>query len=125
MKLFLYGHSFHYEMENLCRLFFHRQKIEVFEDCREFDGPDAALTLVEREGETLHLLVKTAVGAYRGEGRDTVSVETPPQEVERRLAVLLFRQLTEACGICPRWGILTGVRPVKFFRSLVEKHGED
>ena len=125
MKLFLYGHSFHYEMENLCRLFFHRQKIEVFEDCREFDGPDAALTLVEREGETLHLLVKTAVGTYRGEGRDTVSAEAPPQEAERRLAVLLFRQLTEACGIRPRWGILTGVRPVKFFRSLVEKHGEE
>ena len=125
MKLFLYGHSFHYEMENLCRLFFHRQKIEVFEDCREFDGPDAALTLVERKGETLCLLVKTAVGTYRGEGRDTVSAEAPPQEAERRLAVLLFRQLTEACGIRPRWGILTGVRPVKFFRSLVEKHGEE
>ena len=125
MKLFLYGHSFHYEMENLCRLFFHRQKIEVLEDCRDFDGPDAALTLVEPDGAGLRLLVRTRVGRYEGEAEDAVPASEKPQEIERRLAVLLFRQLEVACGVRPRWGILTGVRPVKLLRSLTERFGEE
>ena len=125
MKLFLYGHSFHYEMENLCRLFFHRQKIEVLEDCRDFDGPDAALTLVEPDGAGLRLLVRTRVGRYEGEAEDAVPASEKPQEIERRLAVLLFRQLEAACGVRPRWGILTGVRPVKLLRSLTERFGEE
>ena len=69
MKLFLYGHSFHYEMENLCRLFFTGRKIEVLENCRDFDGPDAALTLVEPDGDGLRLFVRTAIGAFRGEAQ--------------------------------------------------------
>lgn len=125
MKLFLYGHSFHYEMENLCRLFFHRQKIEVLENCRDFDGPDAALTLVEPDGDGLRLFVRTAIGAFRGEAQECVPADTLPQELERRLAILLFRQLESALHIRPRWGILTGVRPVKFLRSLTERYGEE
>ena len=126
MKLYLYGHEFHYEMENLCRLFFHRQKIEVQENCRDMaPEEDGALTLAAPDGAGgLDLLVRTRVGAYRGEGRDHTTADDPLQEAERRLGVLLFRQLSEACGIRPRWGILTGVRPVKLLRSLTGRFGE-
>ena len=72
----------------------------------------------------LDLLVRTRVGAYRGEGRDHTTADDPLQEAERRLGVLLFRQLSEACGIRPRWGILSGVRPVKLLRSLTGRFGE-
>ncbi len=112
-------------MENLCRLFFHRQKIEVVENCRAIDGPDAALALVERTDKGFRLFVKTELGPHSAEAADTAPLDAPPPELERRLAVLLFHQLEAALGVRPRWGILTGVRPVKLLRSLTERYGEE
>lgn len=112
-------------MENLCRLFFHRQKIEVVENCRAIDGPDAALTLVERTDGGFRLFVKTQIGPHSAEAADMAPLDAPPPELERRLAVLLFHQLEAALGVRPRWGILTGVRPVKLLRSLTERYGEE
>ena len=112
-------------MENLCRLFFHRQKIEVVENCRAIDGPDAALALVERTDKGFRLFVKTELGPHSAEAADTAPLDAPLPELERRLAVLLFHQLEAALGVRPRWGILTGVRPVKLLRSLTERYGEE
>ncbi|MDD6174745.1 MAG: coproporphyrinogen dehydrogenase HemZ, partial [Firmicutes bacterium] len=46
------------------------------------------------------------------------------KECERQLAVLLYQLLTEYCGFTSKWGILTGVRPVKLMHRLTGELGE-
>ncbi len=125
MKLLIYGHSFHYEMENLCRLFFHHQKIQVFENCREAQGEIVAITGLEpcTEGQKLSVSLRTPKGF--DEKTEILPSGTSEGEIERRMGIALFSLLSAFCGIRPRWGILTGVRPVKLLRSLTGQFGQE
>lgn len=125
LKLLLYGHGFHYEMENICRLFFHQERIEVEENSRTLPGPGSALVMREPGEGGDSLSAEVWLENFRERAEETAPCGAPPQELERRLAVLLFGLLSSARGIRPQWGILTGVRPVKFLRSLSEKYGEE
>lgn len=124
MTLCVEGHEFRYEMENLCRVFFPDRKI------RTVAGPGAAsdiYTGVEPCGGGARIRVRLNFGGEKREAEEILSAQEQenPRELERRMGVLLFRLLTEACGFRPRWGILTGVRPVKLFAGLAETMGEE
>ncbi len=127
MTVLISGHSFHYEMENLCRLFFHHQPIRVLENGERGEDSILLFTGVVHTsfGGRILVSLQTKTGtAIRCEafGRELFLDE---QEIERRMGVLVFGLLCDFCGIRPRWGILTGVRPVKLLRSLKERHGEE
>lgn len=116
MILRITGHDFHYECENICRVFFPDEKITVVtgdegEDSREvtavYAPPNACVTAVI-DGETRRL--------------ETV---TSPEKAELDIAKLIFRALSEITGYTPPWGVLTGVRPAKLMLSLIEESGEE
>lgn len=127
MDLLLENNSFHYEMEKLCRLFYPMQEIRVFEDGAAPQAPDPLTAVAgvacRPEGTRVYARVtscgrtETAQAPYAG-GPDGES------GLERALAVLLYGLLQKASGFTPRWGILTGVRPVKLLRSLAAARGE-
>ena len=127
MIVLISGHSFHYEMENLCRLFFHHQPIRVLENGEVGEDPILLFTGVSHtlSGGKITVTLHTEKGL-------TIRTETfekglfaKEQEIERRMGILVFQLLSWYCGIRPRWGILTGVRPVKLLRSLKEQYGEE
>lgn len=124
MTLIIDGHSFHYEMENLCRVFFPYEQIEVTAEPRE----DAFRVYTGRRGEgrNIRLLVQVKNGAWEkhAEARMTEAEDQSESEQERRMAVLLFGLLAEYSGFTPKWGILTGVRPVKLMRTMAEQSGQ-
>lgn len=123
MTLIIDGHSFHYEMENLCRIFFPYQKIAVTSE--QCEDSILIYTGVAKKPEGFVLSVRLKIDSYRSENSDLLCPEEPESEQERRLALLLFRLLVDYCGFTPKWGILTGVRPVKLLRRLVADRGEE
>ena len=134
MILWIDGFDRHYEMENLCSIFFPYQKIDVRfakPDGSE-DGQAQAWIQAEETGEVVRFF---AWAKLDGEERSQRS-ERPEtdfaglvdferrREYERSMGVLLFRILSELCGCEPKWGILTGIHPVKLLRQLTEQQGE-
>ena len=106
------GHSFRYEMENVCRIFFPQEKF--LPGCRPEVLDVISLERTETADDALLTAAVTLAGKH-AEEQMTLRRSHPDyeKECERQLAVLLFHLLTDYCGFVPKWGILTGVRPVK------------
>ncbi len=125
MTLIIDGHSFHYEMENLCRIFFPYQKIIVTsEPCED---SIIVYTGVAKKPEGLIITARLKIDSFQSGDSELLRPEESAneQELERRMAILLFRLLVDYCGFTPKWGILTGVRPVKLLRRLVADMGKE
>lgn len=127
MTLVILGHTFSYEMENLCRVFFPEQKIRVVTELPEKNGEDDLVVTEEKEnGEKIVISVR-----LHREGRQSAKEDSLPlsekdgREPERVMGVLLYELLSEDFQYRPKWGILTGVRPVKLFGRLVSEQGEE
>lgn len=116
------GHSFRYELENVCRIFY------PFERITEDGSDDWAIdTVCQPDASGADLTVRVhRPGAPDCTLSDRVArTDTGfDDECERRLAVLLYRYFTRETGLTPKWGILTGVRPIKLMRHLMDELGE-
>lgn len=119
MTVYLKNHRFAYETENLCRLFFPDEKIKVIEDeningCNEnefslfvsFDGSEAV-----------------AEFAFNGQKTSRV-LKSNEERCGHDLAVMVYEYFVTLTGFEPKWGILTGIRPVKLLRMLCSQYGE-
>lgn len=123
MILFCISHTFHYELENLLRLFYPLEKIAVKKEYEE-SGDDYLLTSLEKTAQGALLCARLSLGGVKSEKTAAVGVEDD-DVYERELAKLAFGLLTEKCGFVPKWGILTGVRPSKLMMSLINSLGAD
>lgn len=116
MYLINRNHKFHYEMENLLRVFF-PEKITVTDKIPE--GEDYVITELN-DG----IKVSAVIGNEIFE--DTyVYDKTDSAETERLMAITMFNLLSEYTGYTPPWGILTGVRPAKLMTNLIKEMGEE
>ena len=122
MTLIIEGHEFHYEMENLCRIFFPYEKIHVTTQLCD----DILLAYAGREQRPNGFLITTKlrVEDQRMENSEMLPLSMPEREQECRMSLLLFELLVKLCGYQPKWGILTGIRPIKLLRQISEEHGE-
>lgn len=130
MILFVDGHPYHYEMENLCRVFLPYEEIKTVYDLPQVDEPETEITAytgLKEQGEQLLILVRLHIGGKQYKAEQTVPIDVLGQdkEAERLMAVLLFGLFEQHCGHRPQWGILTGVRPIKLLRRLSEQMGRE
>ena len=123
MNLILNKPEYFYEMENICRLFLPHERFTKNEESG--DENKAECQFVHQEG---CLIARCSLTLF---GKAVTTDELVPcggDEREEEISMArglyqLFRQLT---GITPKWGVLTGVRPVKLYSSLMEElHSED
>lgn len=127
MVLLLQGHTYHFELQNICRLFFPQEKIVIPND----DGiPSEGITAVTRLecGPEQTLLSCRLVWDDFDETLVSSVPNTHPEyrdECELVLCELLYRLFVRMCGITQDWGIVTGVRPVKLLRRLTAEYGEE
>lgn len=121
MILRVLNHKFHYEMENLCRVFYPYESIKVVHDAS--DGEDALCVVTSFEEKNDGYLIKVSIKLDLIE-KSAEDFCTCLDDCERRMAILLFRLLSEATGYKPQWGILTGVRPSKLMNTLIAEYGE-
>lgn len=121
MTIFFSGHSFKYELEGLCKLFLplmrfkHEYEKIVIEDDENF------IITRRRKGQKRTLLwVSVSVDGEKRRKSTALSNddEQYESECERLLGILLYSALSQITGIAPRWGILTGVRPVNILQKL-------
>lgn len=117
MILRVLNHKFHYEMENLCRVFYPFEKIKVVHDG---EGEDNICISTEMNGE-YNITVCVTVN---GKTKSTCATVENYDECELKMAVLLFNLLSEITGYVPKWGVLTGVRPSKLMNTLIKQYGE-
>lgn len=125
MVLCTIDHPHKYELENICRLFFPFERVTVSEQAcgTPSDGQMLAVTAAKRSGDCEQLYVRFVSGDFEREASDTCAAGDSAER-ERLLAVMLFKILCEFTGMRPGWGILTGVRPGKLMRRLVDDMGE-
>jgi oxygen-independent coproporphyrinogen-3 oxidase len=130
MTIYIEGHSFRYETENLCRIFFPHEKFNITEAlANKKDDTYYVYTARVLQQGTCLLAAEIRFGEHFARDAVEIPCGANPQETdhecERELAVLLFGLLTDATGIHPSWGILTGVRPIKLMRKLTAQYGEE
>ncbi len=124
MHLVNLNHKYHYETENLLRLFFPEKIVQ----CDVLpEGEDGVITLME--GNNIEVCVvlggeKTVIKKEYTEA-DIPSYDTAESFFERKIALGMFELLTEKTGYTPPWGILTGVRPAKLMSKLCLEMGEE
>lgn len=117
MIIFVDGHKFHYETENLCRVFFPFENIKVLrENC---DWQVYTGEKIEKGEYTITVSLKFE--DYNKTLTASLPSDTADDERELKMATLLYTLLTEYTGYTPKWGLLTGVRPSKLMNSLIEK----
>ena len=119
MILRVVNHKFHYETENLCRVFFPYETIRVIND--ESDETDDITVVTSMSGEYV-VGVSVNINGTTGEKKKTVA---DYDDCEREMAILLFSLLSEITGYVPKWGILTGVRPSKLMNTLINECGDE
>lgn len=119
MTLAVIGHNFRYETENIIRIFFPLEKINVIEELPcETDG---CIITYFKDG-----VIGCEVSLFCGnEKREASVLNKDEKEQELILAKLLYDIFTSMTGIVPSWGVLTGVRPSKLMRTLIAADGEN
>lgn len=125
ITLIIDNHDFHYELENLCRVFYPNEKIVTTHDKAQCGELTVYTGRAAVEGlEQLTVQVHCEGQAFTKTKSIPSSYTDLEAECERSMAVLLYHILMEITGIHPSWGILTGVRPIKLMRSLAASEGE-
>lgn len=127
MTIYIDDHPFHYETENLVRLFFPNEKIVTTSEIPSNPEPPYVYTFMNNDRENAHIKARVYIGEF-DESCETdiaLAVEDFEKTAERAMAVCLYELLCQLTGQRQPWGILTGVRPIKLFRRLSDKHGEE
>ena len=120
MLLTLEGHSFRYECENLCRLFFPYSHARVEEGAVPEEGEPFAWTGIREQDGAYTYRVQV------GDGSRTLEKSwTRPALEEYGITDLLYRAFSELTGVTPAWGMLTGIHPVKLLGQYVRQLGEE
>jgi len=128
MHLYLRGNDFHFELENVCRLFLPLEKIithreetpDAFEgltvECTVTDGPKEASLACRVRLDGFDKTARSSVSKRSDNHRDDCELE---------MCTLLYRLLVKLLGFTHGWGLITGVRPVKLLRRLTREMGEE
>lgn len=117
MNLYVKNHNFHFELENLTRLFFPNEKITVI---RDFSEPQPPYIYTEVSDK---ITISVNIGSFNKS--ETAVKKLTNDDNELVSAQLLYKLLCDFTGLTQPWGILTGVRPVKLLRRLAEESNEE
>ena len=115
MNLYVVHNQYWFELENLTRLFFPNEKINVVKSGDNITSPSIVAALSDK------IAVRVHIGEWVHE--KTAPLAEKDSENELQTVQLLYQLLRDYTGVDQPWGLLTGVRPIKLFRHLTEEHG--
>jgi oxygen-independent coproporphyrinogen-3 oxidase len=138
MNYILLGHNCVYDIQSISQIFFPNERFTKLEKPSE-TGFTVVSSLQEDRciGELFldgslvaarNMLVpqnkadSSAQKNYTPVVENTLASETPlAQEIRRRLMITLYLACQDYTSFCPPWGALTGIRPSKMCRLLLDK----
>lgn len=110
MKLCFSGNDYKYELEGVMKLFIPATLFDiVYGDEIPKDG-DFAFVRVRQLGHHALLYV---LCSYNGRRAHKVCTAQKQDDYELCLSRLLFKAMSSLTGNTPKWGVITGIRPVK------------
>ncbi len=127
MHLYLHGHDFHFELENVCRLFLPQEKIVTHPDGDAAAGEGLCVyTSLTDTADGARLTCRVCVDGFDEQDETAVAADTADfrDACELALCTLLYHLLVKLLGFTQTWGLVTGVRPVKLLRRLTRELGE-
>lgn len=126
MILRIFGHDFHYEAENLCRVYFPNEKINIVYDESGDDSKQIITKCEPIEGGNIITVEALIDGKSRKVQADVIASGNDLRDKsELKTAQLMFSVLSDITGYTPPWGVLTGVRPSKLMLRLIDSMGKD
>ena len=117
MNLYVRNNTFWFELENLTRLFFPNEKINVYRDFQRAEKPFILASLGDE------ITASVAIGDFEAEKTAPVCADNGENELST--VKLLYQLLRDFSGVDQPWGLLTGVRPIKLLRKLRAEIGEE
>lgn len=123
MTVFILGHKFHFETENLCRMFFPNSEIKLLYEYTDTAEDKVITSMRSDEGKTV-LSASATIDGKTSESTKYIDAYTDT-DAEYTLALCLFEVLRDITAYTPAWGMLTGVRPSKLMNKLIDEMGEE
>ena len=123
MHLYLRGQDYHFELENVCRLFLPLEKVETHHDEDPVDNTGLVVQCdMSEAGEGYALSCRVRLDGF--DEKMAVKV-AKGADCELELCTLLYHLLVKLLGFTHGWGLITGVRPVKLLRRLTREMGAE
>lgn len=118
MTIFFSGHSYKYELEGVAKLFLPLVRFTHIYD-KVDNIPNSIVTRRKSGKQKSYLWVYVTINGKIARGSASIGNSNPnyQNECERLLCILLYKALQKLTDVTPKWGILTGIRPV----SIVQK----
>ena len=123
MILYVNNHIYHYELENLCRVFFPFSDLTVTEE--KPDLSDDLICVTESRNADIEITVSVKLGDISKTEKNTLPQDTDTHTLELTAARMLFTILVNMLEYAPKWGVLTGVRPSKLMRMQIDAVGDE
>lgn len=122
MTLILSGHDYKYELESVLKLFIPAKRFSFIYDHEDITGVSDEYFFTRKRllKSKILIYVICKIGDKTVRKIKIISADTTDSECEFMLSVLLFKALSELTGIRPKWGVITGVRPVKRVNEMLD-----
>lgn len=118
MTLVFSGNDYKYEIEGVMKLFIPATLFDiVYGD--EIPPGDFAFVRMKRFDNYALLYV---ICSYGGKKSRKVCRSSLDADFELILSRLLFKAMSEITGVVPKWGVITGIRPVKQVNRYLHKN---
>ncbi len=120
-------HTYKYECEKICRLYFPAEKITVSDAPPPEASEDGCVyTSIINCGEDLRFICRIEINEKTAVKELTVAKSLCETDYlkEMYLAKAMKNALSEITGISLPWGTLTGIRPAKLMRKHINEKGE-
>lgn len=128
MHLCLYGNDFHFELENVCRLFLPLEKVNILYDTlpEQIEGLVVECTQQSIEN-CIRLVCRVRLDGFDEQTESVLQADLPDllDACELELCTLLYHLFVKLLGFTHGWGLITGVRPVKLLRRLTREMGSE
>lgn len=122
MPVVLIGNSFKYEIESVCKLFFHTARFNFSDNINDASGDSFIIAKYEITGNALKLSAEIRLNGGDVSRSEAVFPENTEKNIaEHELCRLIYHILCEKTAVTPPWGLMTGIRPVKKVTELMEK----
>lgn len=119
MPIVLIGNSFKYEIEAVCKLFFHTQRFDFSDNIADAKGDDFIIAACNNSENKIMLSAKISLNGTADYDEKILPPDTDKKTAEHELCRIIYHILCRKTGITPPWGLMTGIRPVKKVTELM------
>ena len=119
MPIVLIGNSFKYEIEAVCKLFFHTQRFDFSDNIADANGDDFIIAACNNSERETTLSAKISLNGGVDHDEKILPPDTDKKTAEHELCRIIYHILCRKTGITPPWGLMTGIRPVKKVTELM------